>query len=52
MANTKNVIPPIRGSFEAVARALVRPVARAQASGKPATPARASQPPKTTPTKK
>lgn len=28
MANTKNVIPPIRGSFEAVARALVRPVGR------------------------
>ena len=28
MANNKNVIPPIRGSFEAVARSLVRPVAR------------------------
>ncbi len=28
MANTKNIIPPIKGSFEAVARSLVRPVGR------------------------
>ena len=28
MANTKTVIPPIRGNFEAIARVLVRPVGR------------------------